>query len=184
MAKKSSETEEQRQERLSKQRKRPRKNSVRNNSLIFNSSENVIPKTGNLGENTNSGTRALRVSRRFSILNLLEDDIGKATALRERVQSMQIVDTEHVIFTLIAQNGKTAKIFLEETFFAKAPFYIDTWLRNSANILESGVPVTLNCVGEVVLRDNKLSLLVMAEAHLRLNDMSLPNFIMHFRKNE
>lgn len=175
------ETEEERLYRLEQQRKKnkkTKKNPVSNNSNPTKTGLNIVPVVDNSADNLVSVERAPRVSRRYSINNIIEKDVGTALALREKIDRIEVINDRYVIINLVAQNGKTAKVFLEEAFFAQAPSNINSWIESIANMINSGIETTLSCVGNVILRENQLCLQVFAESHLRIGDLTIINFIM------
>ncbi|MCT1539731.1 MULTISPECIES: hypothetical protein [Lysinibacillus] len=181
MGKTASETPEEREERLEKQRKkRKKKNPVKNNNQTPNVDTNIIPVTDDSADILQLESRAPRVSRRYSVNNLIQDDVGTALALREEISEIEIINNNYAVFHLESENGKTAKVYLEEAFFATAPLNIHSWLKSLEKIIDSGANLTLSCVGNVIFRNNELALQIFSENHLRVGDKLLPAFIMQY----
>lgn len=170
------ETEEEKQIRLEKQRVRSKnkKNKVTDESLNPELTDNIRPTTDKNTETTEEGKRAPSVKRRHSISLLSEADINTATALHEEVESISIKQNR-VIFKL-TKNEKEANVYFEENFFENSVKNIDKMFETVKRYLDGGNSVSLDCVGNVEKRNDKICLVINGQGHIRINKMTIERF--------
>jgi hypothetical protein len=170
------ETEEEKELRLQKQRSRKnRKNKTTDSSRNPLESENVRPTTDRNAEIIEEGKRAPSVKRRHSVSFLNDDDLGTATALHEKIDSITI-DENRVIF-LLKKNEKEAKVYFEESFFINSSRNIDNMFKVVKRIFDEGKSLTLYCVGNVEKRDGQICLVINAQSHIRINKVPIAKFV-------
>lgn len=181
MFKINNETLEEKELRLKKQREKSKKNKTKivDKTQEPNTTVYARPSTSNDAEFVASGTRAPNVKRRFNIFDLQENDIGKATALIERVSSIELSEKRGVIG--LKNEDKEVNVYLEEEFFATGYTNIDTILKVVQEAFIDEEELTLGCVGDVVKRNGKLCLIVNGQTHLKINDKRIDKFAFNYR---
>ncbi|MEI4602783.1 hypothetical protein WAG19_12730 [Bacillus cereus] len=172
------ETEEEKKLRLEKQRARGKKkkvNQVTDESQNSELTDNIRPTTDNNATTTEEGKRAPSVKRRYNLSLLNEDDINTATALYEKVSSINI-EENRAIFKL-KRNNKEANVYFEENFFNNSARNIDSMFKVVKKHLDAGNVIELYCVGNVERRNGDICLTVNKQSHIRINKLPVARFV-------
>lgn len=180
MNKTISETPEEREQRLEKQRANYKK---KKNSTVDISQPPVTlniarPSTDNEAEYQAEGTRAPSVRRRYSPEDITEGDIGTATGLTGNVVEMELFEKRSII--ALKKRAGYLKIYLEEDFFSDASLNISRMLKTLKNIMQNKNDFSIYCVGNIERRGDELCMVVSSQNHIRIDKYSIESFIfMH-----
>ncbi|TKH06153.1 hypothetical protein FC678_23695 [Peribacillus simplex] len=175
------ETEEERQMRLDRQRaaSRNKRNRVvqSGNQVVDVTVQN--PTTSNNAEQLVEDGRSMPVRRRHSILDVADSDIGNNIVVIGTV--IEIVNSENYGVITLKDSTDTMefKLYLERVFYENSPINTPQMLTSIESFMEDEVEVTVSSVGEVVNRDNRKGMLVLAEEDLSFNGERLGSFIMN-----
>ncbi|WP_345240339.1 hypothetical protein [Pontibacillus salipaludis] len=169
------ETEEEREERLAKQRQRKKKNATKDETKETEDNERVTPTTSQDATPASEGERAPIVRKRHSISSLSEDDIGNATALHEKISSIQLGE-KRAIFTLV-KGSKRTKVYFEENYFENSPINAGRSFSVLKRLLDEGKLLYLYCVGNVERRKEEVCLVINKQSHIRINKQVIGKFI-------
>lgn len=172
------ETEAERLLRLERERDRARE---RRNKVVTTDNEQTEltvnrPTTSNQGQRINEGERNPPVKRRHSILDINLIDIGNTEVVIGAL--INIVNSENqTILTLTdKQNLKEFRIYLEQAFFENSALNTPRMFEGLKELLESSAIIT-SAVGEVIVRNEELGMLVLAEEDLGFNGMRLGSIL-------
>ncbi|MEW4130399.1 hypothetical protein [Bacillus cereus group sp. BfR-BA-01399] len=170
------ETEEERELRLKKQREQKKKiNKVVDKNKTVDGIEDIRPTTGKAADEKTEGKRAPSVKRRHSISFLTEDDLGTAVALHENIASISI--EENRIIILLKKKNKETKVYFEENFFANSARNIGAMFEVVKKSYDNGNALALYGVGNVERRSGELCLVINGQSHIRINKMTIQNFV-------
>ncbi|MNJ44909.1 hypothetical protein D3C77_399820 [compost metagenome] len=162
-------------------KKREKKNPRVDSDLPEASVVNINPTTGGEADmkEGDSKTRAPSVRRR-TLLLLNEDDVGFTRALSDvYINSVEVAPNRVVIK---AYNGsKSCDIYFEEFFFTSSPVNFINRFVELSNIVKSNKRLSFSCVGEVLKRDDAISMLVNKHSDFRVEDLYLSIFLVNFK---
>lgn len=177
------ETAEEREERLRRQRENAR---ARRNRRVDNQRRGLTeeievnnPTTSLEGATLREGERNPPVRRRLSVLDFNLDDVGNTEAGIGRIIAVQNNENQSVITIVDELERGHFHLYLEQVFFENAPTNISRFLEILSNMVEANIEILISCVGEVVNRNNRIGMLILGENYLRFNRMPLATLIMN-----
>lgn len=168
----------ERERRLLKKQARVNKNSEKINVVSV-----VKPTTNNDDvEIIKEGKRMKSVRRRFSVLDVLEKDVGNVILLTDNIVSFDLRDKSGTF--IINKKNIVANIVLEESFFSGNELLnissflniVDKAVRNEKNI-------SIMCLGTLELVENEFFLSVYSKEEIRINDMEIDTFAIQYNNN-
>ncbi|WP_046181186.1 hypothetical protein [Domibacillus tundrae] len=176
MYKVANESEEERNKRLEKQRKKGKaKNKTIDASQAARPALNINPTTGKEGDDIRGDLlRAPSVKRRFDIQLLSDSDVGYTRAVYGIIDAITIAN-RHVIITL-SSNKKKCNLYFEEAFFADAATNAIGMFKNVEDSLSKDIVLKFSGVGEVVKRNGGIHVVISHQNHFKLNNYRLPLF--------
>lgn len=179
---KFNETEEEREKRLQKQNQkaRNRKNKVveRQASIEFEEIVVNLPTTSLEVAEVREGEKNPTVRKRMSVLDFVLTDIGLTMSTVGFLMEMK-VDENYAVLTITDDyNRLSFNLFLEEAFFANSSFPINTMLEGLRKLHDNGEQIIVTCVGEVVLREGQLGMLIIDENKLIFNGLYLSELLL------
>lgn len=176
------ETDEERESRLAQQRAyaRRRRNTRVDDSSTRNEYDEVSsnrPTTSSSGEVLLEGERNPPVRRRYSLLDLSNEDIGQTEGVIGEL--VEVENDGRRSLLLVSDKNRTIRVclYLEEVFFDNSPENLEDNLLVLNELLTSGRTIQISCIGEVVFRNESLGMLVLREKDLRVNRVPLGSFI-------
>lgn len=175
------ETEEERQMRLERQRLASRN---KRNRIVQNDNQVVdvtvqYPTTSNNAEQLVKDGRSMPVRRRHSLLDVSDSDIGNTVVVIGYVREIENSEDYGVITLRDSTDTLEFKLYLELVFYQNSPRNTQQMLSSIESIMKDGVDIIVSSVGEVVNRDNRKGMLVLAEEDLSFNGERLGSFILN-----
>lgn len=179
---KFNETEEERINRLKKQNQkaRNRKNKVveRQSTLDFEDVVVNLPTTSLDAEEVRVGERNPTVRKRISILDFEFSDIGLTMSTVGFLEDLNISEKYSTISLTDDYNRLSFTLFLEEAFYVNSSLNINTMLEGLKGFHDNEEEILVTCVGEVVLREGELGILIMDEDKLNFNRLPLSSLLL------
>lgn len=180
--KKFNETEEEKNERLKNQyeKYRKRKNKIIERQAVLEFEEVIItlPTTSLDANEVREGERNPTVRKRLSILDFEFSDIGLTLSTIGFLDSLALDEKYSTLVLTDDYNRLTFTIYLEEVFYANSTLSINTLLQGLERLLATPEDIIVTCVGEVVLREGQLGMLVLKEDNLSFNGQYLSNLLL------
>lgn len=180
--KKFNETEEEKSERLKKQNEnyRKRKNKVieRQAALEFEDVIISLPTTSLDVNEVREGERNPTVRKRLSILDFEFSDIGLTLSTIGFLDNMTLDEKYSTLIITDDYSRLTFTIFLEEVFYANSTLSINTMLQGLEKLFAISEDIIVTCVGEVVLREGQIGMLVLKEDNLSFNGQYLSTLLL------
>ena len=175
------ETEEERLERMERERERARKRRNQRVNKNNNPVEEIVnnPTTSNDGERLEDGQRNPPVKRRHSILDVVENDIGSTIVVIGTITSIVNRENQSILTITDRQHRQEFRLYLEQVFYESSPLNTPQMLITLKSMVESLPNIVLSVVGEILVRNEELGMLVLAEEDLRFNGMTLGAFLMN-----
>ena len=179
---KFNETEEEKEKRIQKQKQkaRNRKNKVveRQGAIEFEDIVVNLPTTSLDANEVREGEKNPTVRKRMSILDFVLTDIGLTRSTVGFLMEIKI-DKNYAVLTITDDYDRLSfSLFLEEAFFANSSFSINTMLESLKELHDNGEHFIVTCVGEVVLREGQLGMLIMDENKLIFNRLYLSELLL------
>lgn len=173
------ETEEQRNSRLERERERAR---VKRNQTVNRANEQLEvsinnPTTSTDGRRIDEGERNPPVKRRHSILDVTLIDIGDTEVVIGELVSVSNSENQTILTITDKQHSKEFKIYLEQVFFENSALNTPGMFRGLTELLESSFILT-SAVGEIIVRNEEIGMLVLAEEDLGFNGLRLGSLLL------
>ncbi|MGF9906122.1 hypothetical protein [Brevibacillus porteri] len=178
------ETAEDREKRLAHDREKARQR--RNNKVNTSKTENEYDEvyvnsatTSASGEALAEGERNPPVRRRYSLLDLSNNDIGETEGIIGELVEVQNDEERSILILSDKSRKRKLNVYLEQVFFENSPVNINNNLVALNELLISGREIQISCLGEVVLRNDSLGMLTLREKDLRVDRVPLGVFILN-----
>lgn len=179
--KKFRETEEQKQQRLAKNRARAKEKRNR----IKDSGEELLPEfmyvnkvaTSTNGEGFVEKEKSPPVKTRSSILDFNIGDIGETQSTTGYLESIVISDRTALLNISDKLQRLTFTIYLENEFFEQTHFSVRKMLNDLQRMRAYNENVEISCIGEIVNREGIFGMRVKSVNNLRFNGQYLDRFL-------
>lgn len=179
---KFNETEEEKQKRLKKQNEkyRKRKNKIIERQAVIQFDDVILtlPTTSLDANEVREGERNPTVRKRLSILDFDLSDIGLTFSTVGFLYTMLLKEKYSTLVITDDYNRLTFTIYLEEVFYTNSTLSVHSMLEGLERLLANSENIIVACVGEVVLREGQLGMLVLKENDLSFNGQYLSNFLL------
>lgn len=179
---KFNETDEERIKRLQKQNQkaRNRKNKVieRQDSLNFEDIVVNLPTTSLDADEVREGERNPTVRKRISILDFEFADIGLTMSTVGFLKEVKTSEKYSTITLTDDYDRLTFILFLEEAFYVNSRLTINAMLEGLKKLHDNGEELIVTCVGEIVLREGQLGMIIMDENKLNFNRLHLSSLLL------
>lgn len=174
------ETDEERQIRL--ERDRQRRRNRRANRRVDNENDEIEvrvnnPSTSNTDPVETRENRSRPVRRRHSVPDILNSDLGESIAVVGEIVSITNDENFSLITITDSYSGQTFNLYLEEVFFENSPLDIGTRLNTIREIINTTEGSILSGLGQVVERNDSKGLLVLAEEDIRIDALRLAAYV-------
>lgn len=182
MIKVSDESQEEKEARSKKQKvnRNNKKNKITDITKSSEIKEIARPSTdGNLMPLLSS-SRAPNVKRKYGVVDLKEEDVGRATCLVEMIHSMELSENRVVIG--LKNKDSKKKVYMEEGFFATAYANIDTMFSVIKEAVDTRESLKIYCVGNAEKRDGELCLVINDQKDIRINGKKIDVFAFNYKE--
>ncbi|MBV6682176.1 hypothetical protein KV679_00575 [Bacillus sp. JRC01] len=174
------ETDEERQNRL--ERDRLRRLNRRANRRVDSANDELEvrvnnPSTSNTDPVETRENRSRPVRRRHSVPDILNSDIGERIAVVGEIVSLTNDENFSLITITDSYSGQTFNLYLEEVFYENSPLDISTRLNTIREIINTTEGSILSGLGQIVERNDSKGLLVLAEEDIRIDALRLAVYV-------